>query len=174
MDKEKSIFKLAMKPGLIIGLVSAGMSIILWATISDLKLRGTVGYGALLIVAYLFYRFTVDHREDNMNGSLTYGQGFKFQISMSVFFAIINSIYSYILYNFLDPGMVNQIKEVAAQQMYNNNMTDEQVEAALQIQSMFMTPTFMTISGLFASFFMGLFIALVISFFTKKEKSIFE
>jgi len=174
MDKENSTFKLAMKPGLIIGLVSAAMSIILWATISDLKLRGNVGYGALLIVAFLFYKFTVDYRENEMNGSLSYGEGFKFQISMSVIFAFINSIYSYILYNFLDPGMVEQIREVAAQQMYDNNMTDEQVEAALQIQSMFMTPTFMVISGLIASFFMGLLIALIISIFTKKEISTFE
>ena len=93
---------------------------------------------------------------------------------MSVIYAAINSIYSYILFTFLDPNMIEQIKEVAAQQMYDNNMSDEQVEAALQIQSLFMTPTFMTVSAIFITFLMGLIIALIISIFTKKEKKIFE
>ena len=174
MDKEHSVFKLAMKPGLYAGLVSAAISIIIWATVADLDLRNKISYLTMLIVAYLFYKFTVDYRENTMNGELSYGESFKFQLSMSVIYAIVNSIYSYVLFTFLDPNMVEQIKEVAAQQMYNNNMTDEQVEAALQMQSLFMTPTIMTVSAIFATFFMGLIIALVVSIFTKKEKKIFE
>ncbi|OYT11100.1 MAG: hypothetical protein B6I18_05625 [Bacteroidetes bacterium 4572_112] len=174
MDKEHSVFKLAMKPGLYAGLISVAVSIVLWATIADLDIRSKLGYLTLLIIAFLFYKFTIDYRENTMNGELSYGEGFKFQLSMSVVYAAINSIYSYILFTILDPNMIEQIKEMAAQQMYDNNMSDEQVEAALQIQSLFMTPTFMTVSTLFGTFIMGLVLALIISIFTKKEKKIFE
>jgi len=174
MDKEHSVFKLAMKPGLYAGLISVAVSIVLWATIADMDVRSKLGYLTLLIIAFLFYKFTIDYREDTMNGELSYGEGFKFQLSMSVIYAAINSIYSYILFTILDPNMVEQIKEMAAQKMYDNNMSDEQVEAALQIQSLFMTPTFMTVSTLFGTFIMGLVLALIISIFTKKEKKIFE
>jgi len=174
MDKEHSVFKLAMKPGLYVGLISVAVSIVIWATVADLELRNKVSYVTTFIIAFFFYKFTIDYRENTMNGELSYGEGFKFQLSMSVIYAAINSIYSYILFTFLDPNMIEQIKEVAAQQMYDNNMSDEQVEAALQIQSLFMTPTFMTVSAIFITFLMGLIIALIISIFTKKEKKIFE
>jgi len=174
MDNEQSTFKLALKPGLYVGLISVGISLIMWATIADMDMRQKLGYVVLLISAFLFYKFTVDYRQNSMNGELSYGGSFKFQLSMSVIYAVINSIYTYVLFVILDPNMIEQIKEVAAQQMYDNNMSEEQVEAAIQMQSLFMTPTFMTITALIATFFTGLVIALIVSIFTKKEKKIFE
>ena len=73
MDKEHSVFKLAMKPGLYAGLISVAVSIVLWATIADMDVRSKLGYLTLLIIAFLFYKFTIDYREDTMNGELSYG-----------------------------------------------------------------------------------------------------
>ncbi len=174
MDKDHSTFKLAIQPGLYIGLVSVALSLILWATIPDLQLRSKLGYIVLAIVAFMFYRYTISYREVNMGGEITYGESFKFQISMTVVYSAISTIYAYLLFTVLDPSMIENIREMAAEELYKQNMAEEQIEAAIEMQSMFMTPEFMTVSTVFATFFTGLLLALIVSFFTKKEVTTFE
>ena len=174
MEDDKSTFKLAIKPGLYIGLISAALSLILWATVADMQLRSKLGYGVMLIVAFLFYKFTVSYREENMGGELTYGESFKFQLSMTVLYTAITSVYAYLLFTVLDPGMIENIKEIAAEEMYKQNLSDEQIEAAIEVQSMFMNSEFMTLSTIFMTFFTGLLLALIVSIFTKKEITTFE
>ncbi|MCK5845872.1 MAG: DUF4199 domain-containing protein [Bacteroidales bacterium] len=174
MDKDHSTFKLAMRPGLYIGLISVALSLVLWATISDLQLRSKLGYIVLAIVAFMFYKFTVSYRETNMGGEITYGESFKFQTSMTVVYSLISAIYSYLLFAVLDPGMVENIREMAAEEMYKQNMAEEQIEAAIEMQAMFMTPEFMTISTVFVTFLTGVLLALIVSFFTKKEITTFD
>jgi len=150
------------------------LSLVLWAIIPDLQLRNKLGYIVLAIVGFMFYMYTVKYRENVMGGEITYGESFKFQLSMTVIYSIISTIYAYLLFAVLDPGMIENIKEMAAEELYKQNMAEEQIEAAIEMQAMFMTPEFMTVSTVFATFFTGLLLALIVSFFTKKEITTFE
>ena len=174
MEDDQSTFKLALKPGVYIGLISAALSLVLWATVADLQLRSRLGYGVMLIVAFLFYKFTISYRENSMDGELTYGESFKFQLSMTVLYTAITSVYAYLLFTVLDPGMIENIKEMAAEELYKQNLADEQIEAAIEMQSMFMNSGFMTMSTIFMTFFAGLLLALIVSIFTKKEITTFD
>lgn len=174
MENSKSTFKLAMNPGLITGGVSIIISLLLWALIDNLETQQQIGYFTWLIIAFMYYYYTKNYRENEMGGNLTYGQGFKFMFLMSIFVMVLSVIYSYVLFTYLDPGMIDTIKEQAAEKMYQQNLTDEQVEAALEMQSMWMTPGAMASFAVFGSLFFGTVLSLIIALFTKKEVVTFE
>ena len=174
MKEEQGTFKLAMMPGLIVGIVSVGMSLVLWATVSDIKIQQYLGYLTWFVLAILYYKYTINFREEHRNGHLSYGQSLGFQVSMSVVLSLVNSIYSYLLFAVLDPNLIEKAKEIAAENLYAQNMPEDQIEVAMKYQEMFMTPAAMTFFAIFGTFLFGFIISLIVSFFTKKEANLFD
>jgi len=174
MEESKSTFNLAMKPALLTGGVSVLISLLLWALVDDMQTQQKFSYFTWLILAFMYFYFTKNYRENELDGNLSYGQGFKFMFVMSLIISIITALYSYVLFAYLDPSLIEAMKEQAAEQMYQQNLSDEQVEAALEMQSAWLTPGMMVFYSIFGSLFFGSILALIIALFTKKEVVTFE
>ncbi len=175
MENQESTFKLALKPGLIISGVSVAISLVLWATVSDLNLQKKIGYVTWLIVAFLYHYFTKLHRENNLGGAITYGSAFTFMFFMTIVTSIITMIYSYALFSYIDPSMVDTIRDQAAEKLYQqNNLTGDQIDKAIEMQNMWITPLVMAIFSFFGSIFFGTLLSLVVAIFVKKDEQIIE
>lgn len=71
--------------------------------------------------------------------------------------------------------MIDVIKEQAAEKLYQSSgLTDEQIEQAIEMQSMWVNSTMMTISGFFGSLIFGTILSLIVAIFVKKDIQIIE
>jgi hypothetical protein len=61
------------------------------------------------------------------------------------------------------------IKEKQIEQFQENNMTDEQIDQAMQFSSMFMTPEAFFIFGILGGIISALLIGLLVTIFTQKK-----
>ncbi len=174
MEERESVFKLALVPGLIVGLINVGLMLVIWAMVSDMQSQQYLGLSSWFLVGVLYFFYTKKYRENNLGGNITYGESFKFMMFMSMFVAVIASIYTYVLMAYLDPEMINNALELTADKLYSMNLPEEQIEMQLKMQEKFMTPGISALSNLPTMFIVGLVISLIISIFTKKEDNTFE
>lgn len=175
METEDSTFKMALKPGLIIGGISIAISLVLWATISDLDIRQKAGYITWLIVAFLYHYYTKLYRENTLDGAIAYGKAFTFMFFITIVSSVLATIYAYVLFAYIDPGMVDLIKDQAAEKLYQQGgLSEEQIDQAIEVQSKWISPGIMSIGGFFASMFFGTILSLVVAIFVKKDVEFIE
>lgn len=175
MENQEITFKMALKSGLIIGGISIAISLVLWATISDVQLRNKFGYATYFILALLYHFYTKSYRDNSLDGAISYGKAFTFMFYITIATSLLYMVYMYVLFNFLDPGMIDVIKEQAAEKLYQSSgLTDEQIEQAVEMQSMWVNSTMMTISGFFGSLIFGTILSLIVAIFVKKDLQIIE
>ncbi len=174
MEERESVFKLALVPGLIVGLINVGLMIVIWAIVSDMENQQYLGLFSWFVVGVLYFFYTKNYRENNLGGSITYGESFKFMMFMSMVVAVFSSIYTYVLMAYLDPDIINRTLELTADKLYSMNMPEETIEMQLEMQKKFVTPGISALSNLPTMFIVGLIISLIISIFTIKEVNTFE
>ena len=163
---EVSLGKNALNYGLILGGISVVYSILLW--VMGQTTNKSLGYISLLFSIGVMYYGTKSYRDKHMGGFMTYGKAFSSNFLIGLYSAIIGTIFTFILFKYLDPNLLVTIKETAidAAMQKNPNLTSEQLESSL---SFFMSPVFITISALLGSAFFAAILALLVSIFHKKE-----
>jgi hypothetical protein len=104
-----------------------------------------------------------------MRGFITYGQSLGAGVVIMLYYAIIAAIFGYILYKFLDPGLIDKMLMVAEEAMIEQGIPESAMEQGLKVQKKLMTPGFMAIASIFSTMLIGTIIALLISIFTRRE-----
>ncbi|MFY9151521.1 MAG: DUF4199 domain-containing protein [Prolixibacteraceae bacterium] len=167
MEQKSTFWRTAMIYGLYIGVVIMLFSVILYVTgqtqNTTLGYLSFLIYGAAIVVAQILYR----NRE--MGGYITYSQALGFGVAIMLFSGIVTALYTIILYSFIDPTLVDQMKAMQEEAMLQKGMSEDQIEAAMAIASKMMTPAWMSIMGLLGSVFIGTIISLISSVFIKKQ-----
>jgi len=113
----------------------------------------------------------IHYRNSELNGEISYGQAVGFAVAAMLFSGIITALYTIILYSFIDPSLVDQLKALQEEAMLQKGMTEDQIEAAMSISSKMFTPGWMSIMGLLGSVLIGTIISLVTSIFVKKQSN---
>ena len=113
----------------------------------------------------LIFMGTKAYRTSNQ-GLLSFGEGLKVGIGISLISAIIGVIYQQIFVNFIEPDFMKNTLDLARQQMAEQNMTSEQIDAAMQMSESFSSPLatigFTLIGALFLGFIISLFTTLIL------------
>jgi len=169
MEEKSTFWKSAMVYGLYIGIVLTLFSVILYVT--GQTTNKTLGYISfpLYIVCIVFAQ--IHYRNSELNGEISYGQAVGFAVAAMLFSGVITALYTIILYSFIDPGLVDQMKTLQEEAMLQKGMTEDQIEAAMSIASKMMTPGWMSIMGLFGTVLIGTIVSLISSIFVKKQAS---
>ena len=100
---------------------------------------------------------------------MSYGEGFGTGMLIMIFGGLVTAVYTYVFYTFIDTEFMTKMLEISRTEMLKKDMSDEQIEQALEISKKFMTPIMMAVIGYFASLFFGLIISLILAAVTKKE-----
>jgi hypothetical protein len=169
MENSDNTFKSALKPGLIISAISIGIAIMLWALIEDMDVQKKIGYFSWIILAGLYYFYAKTYRDKNLSGHITYGKAFNFLFFITLVVSFLTTVYSYILYKFLDTSLIGKILTEAEENLYEQNMPSEKIEQALEMSSMWITPGIISISALIGTIIFGTVLSLVMAAFVKNE-----
>jgi len=168
-EKPKSVAMNGITYGIITGVIIILFSLILYLFDQNLNT-------ALTWIAYLFLVGgmiwgTLDYRKKVLNGYMSYGKAFSTSFMIVLFAAILVGIYSYLFYQVIAPDAVQDIIDMSRQQALerNPNMSDEELERAMEMGAFFMTPIWMAIYGMIGQIIIGSIIALITSLFLKKE-----
>jgi hypothetical protein len=169
---QNSFLKSTMNYGAMLGLAIVVYSLLLWMLGQSLsKSLGYVTYLIMIAGIYLGLKF---FRDQDSGGFLTYGRALGAGTMIVLFSSVITAFYTYIMFKFLDPGLIEKMMLMAEEQLYERGMADEQIEVAVKAQAMFMKPGVMAIMGLVGSVFMGFIFTLIIAIFVKKDPTPFD
>ena len=167
MEEKSTFWKSAMSYGLYLALALTLFSVILYA--SGLILNNKVGYFSIVLTIAGIVIAQTNYRNKELNGVISYGEAVGFGTAIMLFAGIVTALYTLILYTFVDPGLIEQMKVVQEEAMLQKGMTEDQIDATMSMTSKMMTPAWMAIMGLVGSVFIGTIISLVSSIFIKRQ-----
>jgi hypothetical protein len=167
-EKKPSFLKSSIYWGVILGIVLIIYSLLLYFV--DLSLEKWVSWVSYLIFLGGIILATVNYRNTELGGSITYGQALGFGTMVVLWASILSAIYTFVFMQFIDPGFAEKILQMTEKQLTEKGgMTDEQIEMTLDFQRKFMKPWLIAIVSVPSSVFFGFILSLFTSIFIKKK-----
>jgi hypothetical protein len=103
-------------------------------------------------------------------GYLGFGEGFKNGLLMMAVVALIMSLFTYVYFTYINPDFVDFVSERAREEMENRDLSDAEIEKAMDVAQMFMSVNFMTIMALVGNVVIGAIFSLIAAAIMKKER----
>ena len=173
METDLSTSKFSVPYGVILGLVITVIAVTMYIT-------GMLLAGEQWPV-YIFYLFfpvfigycVYTYRNKN-SGFLSLGNALKVGVTIAVVGGIVYGIYNLIFFYIIEPGITDQLMEVARAKMFeeNPNMTEEQANMALGFVEKFSNPFFSSGMYILLSAVFGFLYGLVSGAIFKRERPI--
>ena len=168
-QKSTSIWKFSLISGIYVGIALILISVVFYVSGNSFaKPAQWAGYAGMLlgiVLSQLSYR-------KSLGGFMTYGQALGVGVLTMLFASVLSGIYTYVLYEVIDPSLQEQLRLFTEEQIVKQgNMSEEQINAAVEMSSRFQSPTMMVVMSIVGGTFIGLIISLVTSIFTKKNPS---
>ncbi|MEN9443359.1 MAG: hypothetical protein RIS47_249 [Bacteroidota bacterium] len=165
--QKNSVFADTMMTGFVNGAVMVSYNLILYVLgFTFNKFAGFVAYPLMigLLTWGMFYRRT------QLGGYITYGQSLITGVMISVYGGMIVTLYTVVLFFFIDPQLFEQFFKVQeAELLKNPQMTDEMVDQAISMMRKFMSKESFIGISLVSSAIFGLILSAIISIFVKKN-----
>jgi hypothetical protein len=171
MENQTTTTRTALKWGVILGIVFIIYNVGIWVS-------GQLGNQALtyftypILAAGIFFALK-EFREENQ-GFMSFGQGLGLGTMQSAIIGIVSGLFSFVYMKFIDPSLPDQIMKMTQREMEKKGTPDEQIEQAMEMTKMFMTPGAMFVMSVLVMVFLGFIFSLIISAILKKEKPVFQ
>ncbi len=172
-EKVKAPFwKPALIYGVILGLVSVFISLVFYfigmATVS------WTNWVNMLVGLVLLVYLMIQYRNVHLGGYASFGQIFVMVlVSAGIIATIISTIYTYVLFTVIDPGLVDQVRIVAEEKIMSNSRIPESMyDDILERMEKRMNVGYMIKIALIFGPVVNAFIGLIVAAFIKKEKDI--
>lgn len=169
MNNQTSTARVALKWGLITGISLVLYSTILY-TLDQTTNRGLslIIYGILIVGLILGMR---DYRTAN-EGYMSFGDGVGLGALLSAIAGFLSSLFSVFYTQVIDPGFQERVTEQVREQLEEQgNMSDEQVDQAVEMMQKFQSPGITFAVGIFMTILIGVIFSLVIAAFIRKNKT---
>lgn len=170
----KEVGRNALNWGLLTGGVLIVFSLLLYVFDMTAK-QGVSAISYVLLIggivyAIYYYKFRVN------SGFLSIGKGIATGTLVALYAGIIASLFSVLLMYVIDPALMEQIRDLAEQEMLRRNpeMGEADLEMALKISDKMMQPVPMFIMGVIWYVVAGLIVSLITSAIMKKEPTPFN
>lgn len=166
-QKSESLKKSALISGLYTGILLILVAVIIY--VADLTFEKWTSYPSYLVLILGVIWAQIKYRKKS-GGEMPYSKALGVGFLTVVFAGILSGIYIYILNKVIDPSLIEQTKLLTEQKLVEQgNFTEEQINTTMSIQSKFLTPAIMAVSGIFWYVIIGFIISLITAIFTKKE-----
>jgi Protein of unknown function (DUF4199) len=169
MGLHTSIWKANLNSGLILGLIIVIYTLIIYYL--DLMFNVYQGYILYLIQIFSLFILIKTYSEKYKNGYITYGQAVSSGIVISLYAAVIYATFIYILYAFIDSGLVNKQLAFIEETFVKAGLPQAFIDSGLKMQKKFLQPTIYAPIKLFSSFLSGTILSLLVAIFIKKESN---
>ena len=166
LDDETSIFAFCLRYGVIGGVIVSVLSLVFFLVgMADHWSNALVGVLVLvgtMIWAQLSYRSSEQPPVD-------YGEALGVAVVTTLYLSIVGAIYTVIYMTVIDPGVVERSIDVAAAQMREMGMTEEQIESQLSMSRAMSGPLVSPLLSIVGNVILGTLIGLISSIFMRKK-----
>lgn len=165
----------ALKWGLITGMVLIVQSLI--STVigvgTDPKMSPFIGIlisAVGIVVTFItIFMGIKEIRDTELNGYLSIGMAIRKGLKIALIAGLLLGVYSIIYSKLIDPGMMDRIMAAAEEQWQENNMTEDQMDMARKMLSIFKNPFLIAAFTILTTCFWGLIQSLIAGAILKKE-----
>jgi len=168
-EKKSTLMKNALNWGLTLGIGLIIYSLIMYFL--NLSIEKWVGWLSYIIVVAVVVIGTINYRDKELGGYMTYGQALGFGILVILFAQIINAIYNYIFMKFIAPEIIEKMISIQEEEMIKRGIPEAQIEQGMGMVKKFMTPLFINLIAIPITVFFGFIITLITSIFLQKKSS---
>jgi hypothetical protein len=158
--------------GIRYGLMMAVLSIAYFLIFNMLGVDVSQGPGSWGRLVYCVALIFLAHKyfKENGDGFMSYGQGVGISFWMSLVSSVISSIFTYIYVTLIDTGFIQQMMDKTRESMEEKgNLSDEQIQQAMDMTAKFMTPGMMVTFGIIFGVIIVVIVGLVVTIFTQKK-----
>ncbi|WP_234733491.1 DUF4199 domain-containing protein [Tellurirhabdus bombi] len=167
MEEAPSTARLALKWGVIAGVVYIVYSTILYLTgLFSNQLASAFSMVLMILFIVLAMR---DFRTLN-GGYMSYGEGVSLGSLMSAISGLFSSTFNYIYTTFIDPTIQQQVIDKMREQWEGQGMSDEQIEGMIEATQAFQSPGLTFVFGVLGAILIGLIISLIVAAFMRRNK----
>lgn len=167
MEQNVNAWKANLTNGLILGLVGVVYSLIIYFL--DLSLNQVQGYVFMALQAVLLFFLLKSYRDNVMHGQITFGQSFGAGVIIFLYYAIIMSAFTYLLYSVIDTGLIAKQLAFTEEAMLKKGLPQAAIDTGMGFQRKIMKPGIMSLFTIFGNMLFGVVISLLISIFVRKE-----
>ena len=117
---------------------------------------------------------TVQYRDKEKGGFLSYGDSVGYGTLLALFYGIITSVFAVILVTAIDPNYMERVAELSRIAFEESGMySEQQIDVMMAWTEKFTTPPFLFFLGVLGTVIIGVIISLIVSIFTKRTKPMF-
>lgn len=156
-----------IKFGFITSLLVIALALILYVT--DLSFKPGINYFSYILILGGIFMGIKTYRDKELGGFITFGTAFKTGWWTVLIMALVSSAFTYVFVTLIAPEFIDKIMEMQSMAMYEQGMSDEEIEMAQSMSSMFMTPGAMVGWALIGNLFIGVILNLIASATLKKN-----
>ncbi len=164
--------KFILNYGLILGIISILISVVMYVMnlyIEKSWIGGVLSFIAMIIIIV----YGINEYKKSNGGFLSLGQALKIGVGIALIAGILGTIYQLIFMNVIEPDFMEKMQQMQYDQMIENNpnMTQEQIDMAMEMGRKFSSPWITSAISIVASLFFGLIISLIAGLIMKKENT---
>lgn len=157
--------------GILLGGISVVFALMLFFLDMHYTQDSSVGIVSIVITIAVIVLGQYNFRKDN-EGFLSFGEALKLGVGIALISSIIGVIYQVLLVTVIDPDTIPKMITIAENQLYESNpeMSQEQIDQILEMQSKFISPEMMAAFGLIGGLFIGFIISMITGLILKRNR----
>lgn len=168
---QPSVTSVAIKYGLLTALAGVVYSLIMMVSdLGDNRLVSSLAY--LILIGGIV--LAMKQYKDINYGYMSYGQGLGIGSIVSVLFGLLTGIFTWIYTEFVDTEYMGRMMEKQREQMIQQGLSDEQIDAGMKMAENFQGPVTMILGAAVITLIFGFILSLIISAIMKNSRPEFE
>ena len=172
MNKNPSLLKSTLNYGFMLGLALVMFQLVVW--MFDATTNRYLGFLSIPITITGIVLATKSFRDHEQGGYISYGRALGVGTLTVLFSSLITSVFSYLLYTVIDPGLIDKIHAITEEAYWESGLPEDQIETAMKMAMRFTNATMISVMGFLGGTFFGFIYSLITSIFLRKEGDPFE
>jgi len=169
MEDQASSKSIILNYGLYLGIIGVILHLALWASGQLIELNW-INSIVWIIALIAFTIVGIKKFKETTDGFISWGQGVKIGMGITMIAAVITVIYTLLFINVIDPGFQELAMEAQKSTWLDAGMTEQQIEDSVAMAEKFQTPAITSAMVLGFSAFVGFIISAIISAIMKKSE----
>jgi hypothetical protein len=150
-----------------LGLIGIVYTLVLYFL--DLSTNKTLGYIFFIVQIFILYFLVRSYRDNYLYGYITFGKALGAGVVICLYYSVIMAIFSYILYKFIDTGLIDKMVAISEEAGLKKGFSQEQIDLGMKFTRKIMTPPVLAFFSLAGGVFFGTIMSLIVAIFVRKE-----
>lgn len=168
-EKPRSIAANSLWYGVITGAALIVFSLLMF--LAGLHTKSYLNYiGYVILIGGMVWG-TMEYRNKYLGGFMPYAKAFTSCFLIGLFAGVLIAIYTWVFAQYIHPGFIQELLDISREKIVESsaNMSEEQIEQALEMSAKFMSPVMMAVWSFLAYVFASAILGLIVAIFMKKE-----